>query len=104
VPTNFPPLRLFLHGQRGAFTLEGKQLSNVLYQTEEERGYECVGDLWSPGYFRADLTAEHDVTLVGSTEAWDTLTALTPADALEAERGRRQRLLAAAHPAVRTSP
>ncbi len=104
VPTNLPPLRLYLHGQRGAFTLEGKRLPNVLYRTEEERGYDSVGDLWSPGYFRADLTPEHDVTMVGSTEKWDTVLALKPAEALEAERGRRQRLLAAAHPAVQTGP
>jgi predicted glycogen debranching enzyme len=104
VPTNLPPLRLYLHGHRVAFTLEGKRLPNVLYRTEEERGYESVGDLWSPGYFRADLTPEHEVTLVGSTEKWDTVMALKPAEALEVERGRRQRLLAAAHPTVQTGP
>jgi predicted glycogen debranching enzyme len=104
VPTGLPPLRLYLHGERGAFTLEGKRLPNVLYRTEEERGYEAVGDLWSPGYFRADLSSEHDVTLVGSTEKWETVLALKPAEALEAENSRRQRLLAAAHPAVQNGP
>jgi predicted glycogen debranching enzyme len=79
-------------------------LKNVLYRTEEERGYESVGDLWSPGYFRADLTLEHEVTLVASTEKWDTVLALKPTVALEAERGRRQRLLASASPTVQTGP
>ena len=100
--TSVTPLRLYLHGERGAFTLDGRKLPNVLYRTEEERGYESVGDLWSPGYFRADLTHEHDVTMVGSTETWDTVLALKPAEALEAERGRRQRLLSAAHPTVQS--
>ena len=45
--------------------------------------------LWSPGYFRVDLTRDHDVTLVASTEAWETLLALKPPEAFEAERERR---------------
>src|SRR5262249_22313680 len=89
---DLPPLRLYLYGQRTAFTVEGKELPNVLYRVESERGYESVGALWSPGYFRADLAADQEVTLVGSTEAWDTVLALKPAEAHEAERHRRQRL------------
>ena len=35
----------------------------------------------SPGYFRGNLRAGHDVTIVASTEPWETIIALTPADA-----------------------
>ena len=100
--TRLPPLRLYLYGQRVAFTLESHRLEDLLYRVEEFRGYESQGTLWSPGYFRADLTMASEVTLVGSTEPWDTLFALTPAEALEAERSRRSRLIAAADPNVQT--
>ncbi|MBV9171573.1 MAG: glycogen debranching enzyme family protein, partial [Chloroflexi bacterium] len=99
-----PPLRLFLYGRRSAFTLETTSLDNILYRIEESRGYESRGTLWSPGYFRADLTSRDDVTLVGSTEGWETVLALKPAEALEAEQSRRHRLLTTAHPAVQTGP
>src|SRR5262249_34944872 len=61
-----------------------------------------TGDLWSPGYFRVDLAHGQEATLVASTESWDVICALKPAEALLAECERRQRLLDAAHPAART--
>lgn len=94
VPTGAqPPLRLYLHGERSAFTIDCKELANMLYRVEENRGYESLGTLWSPGYFRVDLTPEQDATLVASTEPWDTILALPPAAAFAAEHERRQRLL-----------
>lgn len=102
--SSLPPLRLFQHGQRSAFTIETTVLDDLLFRVEESRGYESRGDLWSPGYFRADLTPDAEVTLVGSTEPWEMVMALKPAEALEAERNRRRRLLEAAHPSVRTGP
>jgi glycogen debranching enzyme len=73
----------------------------VGYRTEGARGYESRGDLWSPGYFRADLGVGEAVTLIASTESWETVIALDPTAALEAERRRLRRLVAAAHPAAR---
>lgn len=102
--SGLPPLRLYVHGQRQAFTVESNALPNVLYRVEKSRGYDSQGNLWSPGYFRADLTDEHPVTLVASTESWETILALKPDEALGAEHERRQRLLASAHPAVRSGP
>jgi predicted glycogen debranching enzyme len=99
-----PPLRLFVHGDRTAFTLDSTHLPNVLYRVEESRGYESVGDLWSPGYYRVDLTAERAVTLVASTETWDTIMAISPESALELELFRRSRLLSYADPALRSGP
>jgi predicted glycogen debranching enzyme len=99
-----PPLRLYMHGRRPALTVEGKRLQDLFYRVEESRGYEHLGDLWSPGYFRVDLAPDQDATLVASTEPWETILALSPHQAIQAERERRQRLLTAAHPQVRTGP
>ena len=100
-PPEIPPLRMCLFGNRQAFTCEGRIVRELLYRLEQSRGYEAAGDLWSPGYFRADLAEGHDVTLVASTEDWQTVYALPPEDALQIERGRRRRLIDAAHPAAR---
>jgi predicted glycogen debranching enzyme len=97
-----PPLRLRVYGERAAFTVDGKNIQNLLYRVEESRGYDACGDLWSPGYFRVDLTRESPATLVASTEPWEVIEALEPGEALLGERERRQRLLAAAHPAVQS--
>jgi predicted glycogen debranching enzyme len=104
VPAELPPLRMCLYGEAVAFTLEGKRLPDVLYRVEESRGYEATGALWSPGYFRADLSRDHEVTLVASTERWETVQALKPAEALDAEQERRRRLVSVAHPAARQGP
>ena len=98
----YPPLRLALHAAAGAFTVDDYAISDVRYLLEEHRGYEPSGPLWSPGYFRAQLAPDREVTLIASTESWETIAAINPADALATERDRRTRLVAAAHPAARS--
>ena len=93
---DFPPLRLVLHGAGAALTLDAKGTASVPYSMEAARGYESVGALWSPGYFRADLLPGQSVTLVASTEAWETVHALQPEVAAQAERDRRRQLLSIA--------
>jgi predicted glycogen debranching enzyme len=100
--SELPPLRMYLHGRRPSFTLEGQKLPEILYRVEESRGYEAHGELWTPGYFRADLTRDSEVTLVASTESWEMILAMQPADGRRAEGERRRRLLQAAAPAART--
>jgi len=90
--TDLPALRLLLHGERGALTLDART-EDISYRMERIRGYEFVGTLWSPGYFRTDLGAEGDVTLVASTEPWEVVEALTPEAAAAAEAERRMRLI-----------
>jgi predicted glycogen debranching enzyme len=103
--TNLPPLRFRMHGgRRSAFTVESQRTQPLLYRVEEERGYESRGELWSPGHFRIDLTADHDVTLVASTEKWETADALGPAEARTAEHERRRRLLSLTTAAAKTGP
>src|SRR4051794_18585314 len=91
---NLPVLRMLLRGECAALTLDEKGAPNVPYRMEESRGYHGVGPLWSPGYFRADAKVGEEVTLIASTEPWETILALSPGAAAAAERERRERLLA----------
>jgi predicted glycogen debranching enzyme len=92
--TNIPPLRLMLYGQQQSLTMDRTRFQEVVYRIEESRGYAAYGDLWSPGYFSVVLTQSDPVTLVASSESWDTIRAVTPQYAVAAEKIRRQRLLA----------
>lgn len=101
---DLPPLRMTALGQRTAFTIERRRLPKMLYRVEESRGYDSVGDLCSPGYFRFDLTPTHPATVVTSTESWEQIFALSVDDALAAELIRRERLLAAAPTCAQSGP
>lgn len=96
-----PRLRMMLYGESTAFTFEPKKLTQFLYRVEESRGYDSQGDLFSPGYFRVDLIQGRDATLVASTEPWETIGAISPQDAAQAETERRARLLGDSHAAAR---
>jgi predicted glycogen debranching enzyme len=98
-----PPLRLRLYGAGAALTLDEVGSSHVPYAMEKLRGYESVGSLCSPGYFRADLYPGQPVTLIASTEAWETIDALTPEQAADAEHSRRGQLLEIAGPMSRVA-
>jgi predicted glycogen debranching enzyme len=102
--TGAPPLRMCLLGERSAFTGEPKRLQNMLYRVERSRGYESLGTLWSPGYFRVDISRGHDAILIASTEPWEMIFALPPAEARAAEINRRERLISCAHESVQTGP
>ena len=99
--SGLPPLRMMLCGPDATFALKGKRIDNVIYPIEESRGYQARGDLWSPGYFRMTLAARRRAALVASTDTFETMTVLQPEQAFEAERRRRQRLLAQAVPEAR---
>jgi predicted glycogen debranching enzyme len=90
---DLPRLRMFVYGSEKAFTVIPETFNKLSYSLEQNRGYECLGDLWTPGYFRMMLTPESAGTLVASTESWDTLGALDPEELQRAEGSRRQRLL-----------
>src|SRR3984893_13313626 len=95
------PLRMQLHGREAAFTIAPAKIPQVVYRIEQQRGYSFEGELWSPGFFRVDLTEQSTATLIGSTEPWDIVDVLGPEDVLAAERERRARLLHGAIPKVR---
>ena len=96
-----PPVRMKLWAADASFTLKGKRIESILYPVEESRGYQARGDLWSPGYFRLTLRLGEPATLVASTEPVETMRVMAPLKALEAERGRRRRLLTLAPPEAR---
>jgi predicted glycogen debranching enzyme len=98
---NLPALRMLFFGEGSAFTVQARRKEEVFYRIEKSRGYEDVGELWSPGYFHVHLAEGQEATLVASTEGWETVAALCPADALAAERVRRADLLSDAHAAAK---
>jgi predicted glycogen debranching enzyme len=101
--TGLPPLRLAQRGgARPAFVTEHRHLTEVRYRMEQQRGYADTGKLWSPGYFRAELTRDAPVSLMAGTEDWSSLLAFGRDEALGIELKRRQRLLDLAPPPARS--
>ena len=96
-----PPLRMHCDPV-ASFTFDRKTIPHVLFRTEQHRGYDSEGALWSPGYFRADLQKGESVTFVASTEAWETVFALPIEEAYERELIRRRAMIGEAHPEVRS--
>jgi predicted glycogen debranching enzyme len=96
VSSDLPPLRLAWLGDGTGFQLAFEELKALRYRSEQSRGYDWQGNLWSPGGFSVKLTEGKTASLVASTEDWDHLTALTPNEAFAAEGERRRRLLRAA--------
>jgi predicted glycogen debranching enzyme len=97
-------LRLYIHDDRTAYTHEGRRPRDISYPTEEDRGYQSRGLLWSPGHFHIELRPNQPITLIASTEEWPTILALDPESALTAEVARRHRLLSIAAPSARGTP
>ena len=92
-------LRLALRGERPMFIYQPERIAELLYRVEAARGYESSGELWCPGGYQIELGHE-PATLVASTEPWETVNAMTPAQAHEYENVRRARLADLAHPAA----
>src|SRR5437773_283202 len=90
-----------LCSHESAFTIAAKRIPQVVYRTEQSRGYAHEGELWSPGFFYVDLTKEMTTTLIASTEKWEIVEVLDPKQALASECERRARLLDAAMPDAR---
>src|SRR5207302_1304966 len=88
-----PRLRLVLRGDLASFTYDGGTRREIFYQKEADRGYQSRGLLWSPGHFSVTLHPHRDATLMGSTESWHTMLALTPQEALAFYHERHRRLL-----------
>lgn len=98
---NIPPLRISLYGPGKGFVLDGGRFKTVFYRVEQSRGYECRGQLWSPGFLRATLRAGETFTVVASTEPWEKILALQPEEAFRNEHTRRRKLIEAASPAAK---
>ena len=96
----YPVLRILCQPY-APFTTERQMVREILYYTEETRGYESQGSMWSPGYFRIDLHPGETITFIASVETPEIIRAFKPQQALESETGRRITLLDQAHPAAR---
>ncbi|MFO1501232.1 MAG: amylo-alpha-1,6-glucosidase [Verrucomicrobiota bacterium] len=101
---SLPVLRFYLRGEGTNFVYAAGAKREIHYQKDAERGYESRGLLWSPGHFGVDLAARREATLIASTEAWGTMLALTPDEALRFYHDRRNRLIACADPSARQVP
>lgn len=99
---DLPPLRFQLRGGGSrVLVVDPEHIASVDYSIEQARGYAGRGDLWSPGYLRAELTAAQPVALVASTEDWTTIQATVPGETDDIERLRRRRIISLAPPAAR---
>src|SRR5438874_837846 len=91
---DLPILRLAVEGAEGpTFTADGGSRRERFYDIEAQRGYDSRGWLWSPGYFAGEVRKDFPLTLIAATEAWHTVLALSPDDALTFEGERRRRLV-----------
>jgi predicted glycogen debranching enzyme len=99
-----PSLRLLTRGEGSSLTLDGGIHHEISYATEARRGYDSRGILWSPGFFSMPLERDRDVWLIASTEAWEEITAVRPADAVRQEHARRRELMDRAQVALREDP
>ncbi len=99
---SLPPLRIALYGRGPAFHVDTRTIQPIVFWMEERRGYSSKGNFWSPGRFTLDLRKNEDVALVASSHSWETMTALKPEEAFQAEKRRREHLVSLAHPAART--
>ncbi len=93
---DLPVLRLKTDPQT-SFTYDAKSIT-LDYLFERRRGYPSQGSLWSPGYFRTDLTPGSSIVLTASTENWEIVDALPYEEAMSAELSRRRTLLSRAAP------
>ncbi len=101
---DYPPLHLALDGPDSRVLLHKGEFAEAFYPVEAFRDYLSRGPLWSPGRLEVDLddTGGGDrAALVASTESWIVAGALGTDEAFDAERERRRRLVARAHPALR---
>ena len=95
--SDLPILRLAVEGAEGpTFTADGGSRREHFYDVEAQRGYDSRGWLWSPGYFSGEVRGDCPLTLIAATEAWHTVRALSPDDALTFESERRRRLVGVA--------
>ena len=95
-PARRPPLRLTVSGAPASLAGDKNITEALRYRIEEDRGYEHVGELWSPGELSVPLADGAEVTLIASTEGWPAISAQPPHQARLAEVERRRTLIGAA--------
>ena len=87
-----PPLRLLVHGRDWSFSGGRAKIDKVFFRAEQQRGYEAFGELCSFGWFEAEVCRNEPMTLIASTESWESITEMTTQESYAEEFSRRQRL------------
>ena len=98
---NLPTLRMSLQSERTYFVTEGGMSRDIFFRKDAERGYDARSNAWTPGFFHVTVTPGQELTLILSTEAWSSIEALKPYEALAFEKERRMRLIERADPCVK---
>ena len=91
-----PPLRLLVHGRDWSFSGGHRKIEQVFFRSEQQRGYEAFGELCSFGSFESEICRGEAMTLIASTESWESIVAMAPHEYYAAERSRRERLASSA--------
>jgi predicted glycogen debranching enzyme len=99
---NLPPLHMIVGGRNARFSAEERTVPDIACRVEQARGYSSIGPLYMPGSFTVELTADEPVSLVASSESWDTIDSLAPDPAEQSEHERRHRLLMLVPESLRT--
>ena len=99
-----PALRMMLKADDTCFSNDGGSRQEIFYERDAERGYESRGVLYSPGFFRFQVSPRQAATFIGSAESWEKMSALSPAEALELHHLRCERLVQLAEPKARKGP
>jgi predicted glycogen debranching enzyme len=101
----YPPLRMRLDGKANTFTIDKKRMRDVGYLMERTRGYDSIGELYSPGFFCVSVEPGSAVTFAASADSHATLSGPSAGSQLRATRlaeiERREQLLLSAEPAAR---
>ena len=94
--TVHPPLRLLVHGSDWSFNASRRRVEKVFFRSEQQRGYEAFGELCNFGWFEGEISRGEAMTLIASTESWESIAAMAPHECYAMERFRRERLASSA--------
>ena len=95
LPQDAPSLKLCVRPGKAVFVAADVISEGVSYRVDRDRGSEHIQDLFSPGYFTADLSEGQQTALIASVEPWDMLD-FDCVDILQAEQQRLEKLVSLA--------
>ncbi|HEY7128360.1 MAG TPA: amylo-alpha-1,6-glucosidase [Nitrospira sp.] len=95
LPQDAQSLKLCVRPGKAVFVAADVISEGVSYRVDRDRGSEYIQDLFSPGYFTADLSEGQQTALIASVEPWDMLD-FDCVDILQAEQQRLEKLVSLA--------
>jgi predicted glycogen debranching enzyme len=101
LPEPLPRLKLKIDDPAPKLVADARS-RRLYYRVEDSRGYECVGPVHAPSEVQIVLKPGAVVSVLVSTEAWNTIDALTAEAAFAAEARRRFNLIESAHPVAQS--